>query len=138
MSAVYVETSAFLAWLFDESEGSDVSTEVEAAETIVTSSLTFLESERVLVRAVSSRLLLEADAQRLRGAILRQRGTWIVMAISEEVLERAGRPFPVEPVRSLDAVHLATALVFARAFPEIRMLTLDRKVAENAAALALG
>jgi len=138
LSAVYVETSAFLAWLFDESEGSDVSTEVEAAETIVTSSLTFLESERVLVRAVSSRLLLEADAQRLRGAILRQRGTWIVMAISEEVLERAGRPFPVEPVRSLDAVHLATALVFARAFPEIRMLTLDRKVAENAAALALG
>jgi hypothetical protein len=29
-------------------------------------------------------------------------------SLSDEVLVRAGRPFPVEPIRTLDAIHLAS------------------------------
>ena len=43
-----------------------------------------------------------------------------------------------EPVRTLDAVHLSTALLFAGAYPDLAMLTFDERVARNAEALGLG
>ena len=63
---------------------------------------------------------------------------WMTMAVSEEILARAGRPFPVEPVRTLDAVHLATALEFAKAFPDLRVISRDARILDNAQALGLG
>jgi len=59
------------------------------------------------------------------------------MALSEEVLARASRPFPVEPVRTLDAIHLATALEFTAAFPDLRLVSCDSRVRENAEALGI-
>ena len=57
------------------------------------------------------------------------------MEISAEVRHLAGRKFPVEPIRTLDAIHLSTALVLMRAFPELSMLTYDRRILDNARAL---
>jgi hypothetical protein len=59
------------------------------------------------------------------------------MSLTADVLTRAGQAFPIEPVRTLDAIHLATALAFAEALPDLRMLTLDRRILDNAAALGL-
>lgn len=137
MSALYLETSALLCWLFDEPSAGDVRGAVAVAETVLTSALTRLETERALLRALAGNILREAETQRLRGILARQQGAWIVMELSETVLARAGRPFPVEPVRALDAIHLSTALAFAEAFPDLRLLTRDRRVQENATALGL-
>ena len=59
------------------------------------------------------------------------------MSLTTGVLARAGRAFPVEPVRTLDAIHLATALEFLAAFPDLAILALDRRVLANAIALGL-
>lgn len=40
---------------------------------------------------------------------------WDVHELTERVLARARLPFPVEPIRTLDALHLATAAVFFEA-----------------------
>ena len=37
-----------------------------------------------------------------------------VVAVTDAVLARVRRPFPVEPIRTLDAVHLATAELLGR------------------------
>lgn len=137
MTTLYLETSALLAWLLGEPDGEHVRSEIDAADAVATSALTFLEVERALVRAVETAVLKEADAARLRGYLANQRASWLVMAVTEAVLARAGRVFPVEPVRTLDTVHLATALAFTEAFPDLRMLSLDRRVAQNATALGL-
>ena len=137
MSAVYLETSALLAWLLGQGGGDDVRAAVDGAETVVTSVLTSLEAERVVTRAVVEGVLREADARRARGALARAGAGWMVMALTDDVVARAGKPFPVEPVRTLDAVHLSTALRFTEVFPDLRMLTLDRRVADNAVALGL-
>jgi predicted nucleic acid-binding protein len=138
LTVVYVETSALVAWLLREPTGERARAVADAAETLVTSQWTWAEVERVLVRGQSSGALREGDAQRLRGTIARQKSRWMSMALSDAVLARLGRPFPVEPLRTLDALHLATALELARAFPDLRVLTLDRRIAENATALGIG
>lgn len=50
------------------------------------------------------------------------------MPISEEILSRARQPFPGEPIRSLDAIHLASVLVAAGSLPDVGLLSLDRRV----------
>ena len=138
MSTVYLETSALLAWLLGEPRAGEARAEIDAAESVVTSALTLLEAERALLRAEREELLREGQARRLRGILARTRDAWMSMQVQGEVLNRASRPFPVEPVRTLDAVHLATALVFTEAFPDLRVLTFDRRIAENAEALGIG
>ena len=137
MKAVYLETSALLAWMFGETAGVAVTRALDEAEVVVTSELTFVESGRAVRRALSASLVKEGDAQRLQGLLARQRSMWVTMSLSSSVLTRAGEGFPVEPVRTLDAIHLATALAFTEAFPELAILALDRRVSENATALGL-
>ncbi len=48
------------------------------------------------------------------------------------VVERSRQPFPVEPVRSLDAIHLSSALEARRALPGLHVLSLDDRVRQNA------
>jgi predicted nucleic acid-binding protein len=137
VKTLYVETSALLAWLLGQKRGSEARAAIDAAETVVTSALTFAEIERALSRGVALGALREADARRARGVAARQRRTWIVMAITDDVLGRAGRPFPVEPLRTLDAIHVATALAFAEAFPDLEVLSVEERVTSNARALGL-
>ncbi len=67
----------------------------------------------------------------------RGKAGWVLMEISEEVRSRAARAFPVEPVRTLDAVHLATALLFIRVFPDLKLLSFDECILENARPLGI-
>ncbi len=138
MRSLYVETSAVLTWLLGQTHADDVRARVDAAEVVMTSSLTFAETERAVVRAESERLIRAADGQRLRGLLQRASSGWMRMTVSEDILARAGRPFPVEPVRTLDAIHLATALAFTRAFSDLQLLSFDRRLLDNARALGIG
>jgi len=58
-----------------------------------------------------------------------------LVAVTPEVLERAGRPFPREPVRTLDAIHLATMELIGNPPQLMTVLTRDARVRENALAL---
>lgn len=57
---------------------------------------------------------------------------WVRLRIDDDVVGRTRRPFPIEPVRTLDALHLATALSARSAVPGLALLTLDQRVRENA------
>ena len=137
MSTLYLETSAVLTWLFGESDAEQVRSVVDGAKTIATSELTLTECERALIRAEHQALLTGGDAQRLRGLLSRAKRAWVRMAVSDRVLARAAQSFPAEPVRTLDAIHLATALELTKAFPELRVLSFDRRVIDNAEALGI-
>lgn len=137
MKVVYFETSALLAWLFGEPSGVEAKSRIDAAETIVTSVLTLLEAERALIRAETMKLINPANGEKLRGLLARSKAEWILMEISEDVRRRASRFFPAEPVRTLDALHLATALLFMQAFPSLELLSYDQRILKNAAILGI-
>ena len=52
-------------------------------------------------------------------------------------MEAPNRPFPVEPIRTLDAIHLASALLAASAAEDFAVLTLDERIRNNAIELGL-
>lgn len=58
-----------------------------------------------------------------------------IVAIGEEVMERVGRAFPVEPIRTLDAIHLATADLIGESPALISIVTRDVRIRQNALAM---
>ncbi|NLT68925.1 MAG: type II toxin-antitoxin system VapC family toxin [Acidobacteria bacterium] len=137
MKTLYLETSALLAWMLGEPAGSQVKSSVDAAQTIVTSQLTLLEAERALIRAETQRILKAGEVERIRGLLYRSKAAWVLMEVAEEVRERASRTFPNEPIRTLDAIHLASALLFMRVFPQLELLSRDARILQNAASLGI-
>ncbi len=135
---VYLESSAALAWLLGEPRAAEVRATVDRADRVVTSALMLTEVRRALVRAEHLGELAAADGRHLRGLLARAARGWVLMGVSGAALARADEPFPAEPVRTLDAVHLSTALLFADAYADLAMLTFDERVASNAEALGLG
>ncbi len=58
-----------------------------------------------------------------------------IVGVTDAVLARVRRPFPVEPIRTLDAVHLATAEMLGEPPALMTIVTRDSRVRENAEAL---
>lgn len=125
---VYAESSAVLAWLLGEPDGGAAREALVGADSIVASELTLVECERVLVRAVATARIEEAVAADRHAHLENAATHWITTAVDEPVLERARRPFPHEPLRTLDALHLASAIEARRAIPGLELLSLDERI----------
>lgn len=107
------------------------------AEAVIASDLTLLECDRGLIRAVALGVLARDRASRLHGRLATTAVHWRLMPIAREIITRARQPFPEEPVRSLDAIHLAGALLAADVLPDFGVLSLDRRVRAAASGLGL-
>ena len=132
---VYAESSAVLAWLLGEHPGGGAEQALGAADPVVASDLTLIECDRVLERAVALGERSRAEAARRRATLGAASAHWVVLAIDSEVAARSRQAFPREPVRSLDAIHLSTALVARNLVTELQVLSLDERIRDNAAAL---
>jgi predicted nucleic acid-binding protein len=129
----YIESSALLAALL-ESDAAALKT-LRAEGWQVTSALTFAEAGRAIVRArTSGRLAPLQERAAVRGLRVFARRCFVV-AVTDTVLARVGRPFPVEPIRTLDAVHLASAELLGEPPQLVTIVTRDTRVRENARAL---
>jgi predicted nucleic acid-binding protein len=129
----YIESSALLAALLERDTAARNA--LQAPGRRVTSALTFAEASRALVRArVAGRLSTAEERAALRWLQTFHRRC-DVFSVTEAVLARAGRPFPIEPIRTLDAVHLATAEALGEPPQLVSVVTRDVRVSENARAL---
>lgn len=132
---VYAESSAVLAWLLGEPTGPQVRDALESAEFVVTSDLTLIECDRAFHRLHSLGELSEGDLAELRGELRRIASGWVLLRLSDEIVQRARESFPAEPIRSLDALHLSSALVTMALIPETGLLTFDDRVRRSGQAL---
>jgi hypothetical protein len=135
---IYAESSAVLAWLLGEPEGAQVREVLSGAELVLSSDLTLIECDRVLVRAIASEAITEAAAADRRAILNGAVAHWHVLHLDSEIVDRARRPFPGEPIRALDAIHLSAALVARGAVPGLRLLSLDRRIRFSGKALGFG
>jgi predicted nucleic acid-binding protein len=101
----------------------------------MTSALTLAEAHRALLRARLTGRLTEGQEQRAISGLETFARRCELIAVSDDVLARAGRRFPVEPVRTLDAIHLASVEFLGEPPQLVTIVTRDRRVADNARAL---
>ena len=137
MIVVYAETSSVLAWLLGEEGALETAAVIDSADKIVTSVLTVLEANRGILRAAEQRGVTPADAASLKGLLARAASDWDLMEITGEIRVKAAERFPVEPVRTLDAIHLATALEFTQIYTGISILSSDARILSNLEPLGL-
>lgn len=131
----YAESSAVLAWLLGEPDGAEVAEILRNTTRVVTSAITGVECARALARgAVTERLTSGDELAALRLLDTAER-SWTLLDVTERILDRARLRFPNEPVRTLDALHLATAELFREALGSVTMLSLDERVRSNARGL---
>lgn len=128
----YVESSALVAALLEHDEAV---LKAPAGTTHVTSALTFAEAGRALIRARAAGRLAAADEQSAIRALRTFERRCYIVDVDRAVLARVRRPFPVEPIRTLDAVHLATAELLGEPPQLVTVVTRDVRVKENAQAL---
>ena len=134
---VYAESSAVLGWLLGEPRGEVVRQAFETAEVVVASRLTRLECLRAIVRLEATRQASPAETDRLLSVFAQASSEWTMIEIAAELVERASAPFPEEPVRSLDALHLASLLAVQSTVPDVEMAALDSRVRRNALRLGI-
>jgi predicted nucleic acid-binding protein len=134
---VYAESSAVLAWLLGEGSGSDVRTLLAEAEFVVASDLTLIECDRVLLRAAALGELTEADAADRRAHLAAAASHWHVLRVSGEIVDRARQPFPGDPIRTLDAIHLASLIIARSAVAGLVLLALDDRIRRTAIKLGV-
>ncbi len=132
--SLYAETSAVLAWLLSQEASEAVRRALDEADEVFASVLTPVECERVLVRAVTLGEMTEGEAAARRARLIAAAARWSLLMVSDEVLDRTRRAFPYEPLRTLDAIHLSSALM-ARPAASMHLLSLDDGVRRNGEAL---
>lgn len=129
---LYAETSAVLSVLFAEPPAGLVLEELRVADAVVASALTLLETRRAIVRGEAIGALTEGRAADMLADLSAFSTNWSIVSVDDFVLERAQRRFPSEPIRSLDAIHLASALAIREAVGPIRILSLDERLRRSA------
>jgi predicted nucleic acid-binding protein len=132
----YVESSALLAALLEHDTA--VTKRLPTGTRVVTSVLTMSEAGRAIIRArVTGRLTAENEKAAIRALRTFERRCFL-LDIDQVVLNRVRRPFPVEPIRTLDAIHLATAELLDEPPQLVTIVTRDERVRANAKALGYG
>ena len=131
----YLDTSALLRIVLRESGSLDK--EVRSWDGLVSSELLAVESLRTI-----DRLRLQGDLSTEEAASRRETATdWLeavdLVLLRRPILARAAEPFPT-PLGTLDALHLATALVWRdRMHQALVMATHDRDLALAARSFGL-
>ena len=129
----YVESSALVAALLERDAAALQSLRTKGRR--VTSALTIAEAARAILRARAVTRLTADQERALVRALRRFERRCYIVAVTDAVLGRVGRPFPIEPIRTLDAVHLATAELLVESPQLVTIVTRDLSVRVNAQAL---
>jgi predicted nucleic acid-binding protein len=129
-SPLYLETSAALRAVLERGTTPELEARIAAAPLLATSRLSLAESARALLRirqvggVAESRL---ADARRELDALWSRCEVW---ELGPSVCDLASLVAPDRPLRTLDALHLATFLLARRRIEGLELLTADERLRE--------
>jgi len=126
----YLESSAALALYIEEPTSAEVRSVIRGVDTLGTSMLTRLEVMRNLHRLLDNEQLALAVDQ-----FLEDMQSMVVASVSDEVVDAAVTIAVATGVKSLDALHLSSALILGGIGAEF--LTFDRRQAVAARAVGL-
>jgi len=128
---LYVDTSVLLRVVLGERGRLR---EWTRSERWVSSELVRLESLRTIDRARVQLRLADRAVSTRRAAVLEHLRAFELVGLQAAVLERAANPFPTS-LGTLDAIHLASALLARDRYPDLVLATHDEELAIAAEAM---
>jgi len=132
---LYLDTSAYLCILLGETGHENLLQETAGAE-LLSSTLLVLETGRNLIRLSREGILTAIDFQECMAAFSNHRQQFLLRDLTLDLCESMIMPVVSTP-RSLDLVHLRTALWFHQQKKLHRFVTLDQTQAMSARELGL-
>jgi uncharacterized protein len=126
LRACYLDASALVKLATAEAETDGLRAELATYEARVTSRLATVEVARALRRGAASPRIADAVAEAFTGLA--------IVELDEAIADPAGRIDP-PTLRSLDAIHLASALALGSELSAV--VTYDRRLAEAVRAAGL-
>jgi predicted nucleic acid-binding protein len=128
-----MESSALVAALLEHDTAA--LKPLPAGTQLVTSALTLAEAGRAIIRARATGRLTPEEEQAAVRALRTFERRCFTLDVDRAVLTRVRRLFPIEPLRTLDAMHLATTELLGEAPQVVTIVTRDVRVRDNARAL---
>lgn len=126
--SLYLDTSVVLRAVLENGTSPEIEARIAAAPALVTSRLSLVESSRALHRLRQVGEVSEAklaDAEREIGAVWARCELW---ELTPSVCDRARQVAPGKPLRTLDALHLATFVLAREKIEGLALVTVDHRL----------
>jgi hypothetical protein len=133
----YFDASALVKRYVDEAGRREVLRLLRRYE-VVTSAIVPIEIRSAMRRRVAEGTLDERRVPEILKRVATERGFWALIDVSRDVLAAAETLVATHPLRALDALHVASAQLFAGriAMPDLVFVSADAR--QTAAAAAVG
>jgi len=131
-SSLYLDTSAVLRAVLEGGTTPDIEKKIGEAGTLITSRLALVEAGRAFHRIRGGG---EASAEQLADAGRELDALWArcdIWELTPLVCEMACQVAPTRPLRTLDALHLATYLLARRRIAGLELLSADQRLLDAA------
>jgi predicted nucleic acid-binding protein len=129
----YIETSALVAALLEADSAARAS--IRKAGQRFTSALSITEARRAMLRAHLTGRISTRQHAAATIALQNFARRCYIFSVTDTILARASDRFPVEPIRTLDAIHLATLSESGLPAALVTIVTRDTRVRDNSVAL---
>ncbi len=137
MAWAYFDTSALIKRYIDEAGRREV-LQLLRRHDCVTSALLPLELRSALRRRVSEATLDEARVPEILKRFATDRAFWALVEVTSDVLAAAETLVATHPLRALDAIHVASAQLFADRITASKVPFVSADARQTAAAAAVG
>ena len=134
----YFDTSALVKRYIDESGRHEVLQLLRRHECVASAVLP-VELRSALRRRVTEGTLEVARVPQILKRVSADRAYWTLVEVGAEVLRAAEKLVAVHPLRPLDAIHVASAQLFAAGVsqPDLMFVSADKRQIEAAAVIGL-
>ncbi|QPM67336.1 type II toxin-antitoxin system VapC family toxin [Atribacter laminatus] len=106
----YFDTSALIKFYIDEKDSDLVKETVKSSEVVFTSKISYVEMFSVFSRIKRDQAITENDYRRILKSFIVDWESYAVIEITNRILNISSQLFEFYPLRSLDALHLGSAL----------------------------
>ena|SRR5665811_422958 len=129
---LYLDTSALVKLYIKEQHRELVSAANEEAEFVTTSTVAYAEARAALARQLRTGNL---DDHQRQQEVANLDADWLAflhLEVSNTLTGHAGELAQAHTLRGFDAIHLASALHFAKEFDDLRFLAFDKRLNDAA------
>jgi hypothetical protein len=137
VNALFVDSSVVVSAVLERGLSGAAARAISKAKALIVSRLALVETARALLRA---RLLHRIDDDAFASAeedVAVFFSRCEIWEVTRRICADAGVLAPDLPLRTLDAIHVATALTARKRIPSIRLLTVDARMRDAAETVGL-